>query len=289
MIALPPLPGGNNSNALAVNNQRQIVGIAETGPVPDPTCIAPQAFDFEAVVWSLGADGTPFISQRLTPLAGDTVSGAIGINELGQVVGGSGQCGSPGLGTAHAVLWKGGVPMNLGSLGGVTNNLAFAINNKGQIVGTSDLPGDQITHAFLWEHGAMKDLGALRPDDNLSLAESINDRGEIVGLSCGPVDCRGFRWRAGVMTDLNSFLPAGSPLLITNAADINSQGEIAVQAYDSNVGDFVAAVLIPSVDDGPLGNGAAANTLQRTVILPENVRKMLQRRLPLRSPLTGPQ
>ncbi len=125
----------------------------------------------------------------------------------------------------------------------------------------------------------MKDLGALRPDDTLALAESINDRGEVVGFSCGSVDCHGFHWQAGVITDLNSVLPADSPLLITNAADINSRGEIAVQAYDSNVGDFVAAVLTPSsTDDRPVGALGEARIGQQ-VILPENVRLMLQRRL----------
>ena len=55
-----------------------------------------------------------------------------------------------------------------------------------------------------------------------------------------------------MLTDLNSLLPASSPLLITNAADINSRGEIAVQAFDQTVQDFVAAVLTPSgTDNGP--------------------------------------
>jgi probable HAF family extracellular repeat protein len=281
MIVLPPLPGGNNSYALGVNNQRQIVGAAENG-VEDPNCVAPQVFRFEAVVWSLSHDGTPFVSQRLAPLAADTVSGAVGINERGEVVGASGPCVSigPGVG-AHAVLWKRGRAVDLGSLGGVTNNLAMAINSHGQVVGVSDLQGDNVAHAFLWSEGAMKDLGALRPDDTLSSAESINDRGEVVGVSCGPVDCRGFHWQRGVMTDVNSFLPPGSPLLITNAADINSRGEIAVQAFDRTVQDFVAAVLIPDGNqDGPLGATAQTENMQRKVlVLPQNIRQMLQRRI----------
>jgi probable HAF family extracellular repeat protein len=83
----------------------------------------------------------------------------------------------------------------------------MGINNQGQVVGISDLPGDQVAHAFLWERGVMRDLGVLRSDDTLANAESINDKGEVVGSSCGPVDCCGFHWQAGVMTDLNSFLP----------------------------------------------------------------------------------
>lgn len=278
MIGLPPLPGGNNSVAFGSNNQRQIVGAAENG-VLDPNCVAPQVFDFEAVVWSLSEDGAPFVSQRLAPIAGDTVSAAVGINQLGEVVGASGPCGSIGPGAAHAVLWKGGLAMDLGSLGGATNNVAFAINSQGQVVGISDLPGDNAARAFLWQGGKMRDLGTLRPDDTFVLAESINDRGEVVGFSCGPVDCHGFHWQAGVMTDLNSILPADSPLLITNAADINSSGEIAVQAFDQTVQDLVAAVLIPDGNGGGSLEATQTENMQRkVVVLPENVRKQLQQR-----------
>jgi len=128
----------------------------------------------------------------------------------------------------------------------------------------------------------MKDLGTLRPDDTFVLAESINDRGEVVGFSCGPVDCRGFHWQGGVMTDLNSFLPASSPLLITNAADINSRGEIAVQAFDQTLQDFVAAVLIPDGNEDPsLGAAAQTENIQhKVVVLPEHIREMLESRLP---------
>ena len=283
MVALPPLPGGNNSTALGVNNQRQIVGAAEHG-VLDPSCVAPQVFDFEAVVWSLGPDGTPFVSQQLPPIAGDTVSAAAGINQHGDAVGASGPCASVGLGIgSHAVLWQSGRAINLGNLGGVMNNIAFAINQQGQVVGISDLPGDNVTHAFLWQGGTMLDLGTLRPDDTFVIAESINDRGEVVGFSCGTIDCRGFHWQAGVMTDLNSFLPADSPLLITNAADINSRGEIAVQAFDQTVQDFVAAVLIPDGNGGGSLEATQTENMQRkVVVLPENIRQMLRRRLGFR-------
>jgi probable HAF family extracellular repeat protein len=281
MIALPPLPEGNNSISYGVNNRQQVVGAAENG-VKDPNCVPPQVFRFEGVVWRLGSDGTPFVSRRLAPIAGDAVSGGVEINEHGDVVGASGPCASIGLGVgAHAVLWKHGRAIDLGNLGGVMNNIADAINSQGQIVGISDLPGDNVAHAFLWERGAMKDLGTLRSDDTLALAESINDRGEVVGFSCGTTDCHGFHWQGGVMIDLNSVLPVDSPLLITNAADINSRGEIAVQAWDQTLQDFVAAVLTPSgSEDGPLGNDAEAKTVQRKVILPENVREQLWKRVP---------
>ena len=53
MRALPTL-GGNNALAFGgANDQQEIVGTAESG-VRDPTCTAPQAFDWKPVVWGPG-------------------------------------------------------------------------------------------------------------------------------------------------------------------------------------------------------------------------------------------
>lgn len=276
MIELPPLPGGNNSEAAGANDLKQIAGAAENG-VQDSNCVAPQVFDFVGVVWTLDSDGVPYISQQLAPLAGDAISAGVAINDGGDVVGGSGPCISLGLGIgAHAILWHEGNAIDLGSLGGAMNNLAFALNNQDQVVGISDLQGDSAAHAFLWQAGAMTDLGTLRPNDTFALAESINDRGDVVGFSCGPVDCRGFVWRYGKMIDVNSFLPQNSLLLITNAADINSCGEIAIQALDQTTGEDVAAVLIPNQCGGPEAT-AEAGAVQHYV-RPENVRVQHQQK-----------
>lgn len=292
MIELPPLPGGNNSIGESVNNQRQMVGAAENG-VMDSACVegppelSHQVSRYEGVVWSLGPDGTPFVSQRLSPIVGDTVSFASGINVRGDIVGASWPCAPLfpfGMGVKmHAVLWKDGRAIDLGNLGVDTSNVASWLNNRGQIVGTSGVPSGDV-HAFLWEEGEMKDLGTLRSDDTFASAESINDKGEVVGSSCGPNDCHGFHWQDGVMTDLNSVLPVGSPLIM-DADGINSRGEISAQACIlpcQSILDLVAAVLIPSsTDDRPVGALAEARIAQQ-VILPENVRLMLQRRLGFR-------
>jgi probable HAF family extracellular repeat protein len=243
---LTPLPtlGGNISQAFGINNSGQVIGVAET-TVADPSCVHPQVLDYRAVIWNPNGE-----IQVLNPIDGDQISGAVGINNNGQVVGASGPCAplSPAIG-AHAVLWQSGstTATDLGNLGGTTNNVAFAINGNGQIVGISALPGDATIHAFLWQNGGpMQDLGTL-PGDVLSIAYSLNDRGEIVGQSCDANgNCRACLWRDGFPTDLNALVPAGSAAHLLVAFDINNQGQIVGQAYDQARGKTIAFVASPN-------------------------------------------
>jgi probable HAF family extracellular repeat protein len=244
MTSLPTL-GGNISQAFGVNNLDQVVGFAETN-TPDSTCVRPQVLDYEAVIWS--TDGE--IRASLPPFAGDKVSAAVAINDNGDVVGASGPCAhlSPAIG-AHALLWRygSGIPTDLGSLGGVLNNVAFAINGLGQIVGSSGVPDDTTAHAFLWQSGVgMTDLGTLS-GDSVSVAFGINDNGQVVGESCAQRgNCRAFLWQNGTMTDLNLFLPPGSTVRLLLANDINDQGQIVGQAADKNTGNFPAFLAMPT-------------------------------------------
>ena len=68
--------------------------------------------------------------------------------------------------------------------------------------------------AFLWQNGVATELGTL-PPDVFSLAIGINDKGQIVGLSCDmDFDCRAFLWEDGTMTDLNALVHnANAPFL----------------------------------------------------------------------------
>jgi len=73
---------------------------------------------------------------------------------------------------------------DLGTLGG-SFSWAFAVNNKGWVVGIATLAGDTSLHAFLWHDGLMTDLGILGHPETLpiSTAVAINGAGEIVGVS----------------------------------------------------------------------------------------------------------
>jgi probable HAF family extracellular repeat protein len=282
MVALPTL-GGNNGYAMDFNDRGQAVGMAENA-TPDPNCTAPQVFDFEAVMWDPNA-GT---IQELPPVQGDSIGAALAINRSGQAVGMSGFCQSPLIAfnlAVHATLWpngpNGGV-IDLGTLGGAFSNGAFYINNRGQIVGISDLPGDATGHAFLWQNGVMQDLGTL-PGDFYSVAYGINDSGQVVGQSCDVnFNCRAFLWQHGLMMDLNSLVPENSGLYLVDPADINAQGEIAGQGYDPVTGEAPAFLAVPDCDSYQNCDLYIEQPLARAtprVSLPENIRGFVHGRM----------
>lgn len=270
MSALPGL-GGNSSYAANSNRAGHIVGFAETAL--DPTCMAPQVFGIHGAMWSGGK------VQDLPPLPGDAASAALAINDHDVAAGGSGICASPGLvGFAlatHAVIWRNGVPTDLGSLGGQFNNAATDSNNQGQVVGMSDVPGDTATHAVLWQKGAILDLGTL-PGDTFSYAWAINEHGKIFGQSCDVNgNCRGFLWQNGVMTDVNTLIPAESQLIIIDSNDINGAGEITGQAFDPLTGEMPAIELIPCTQTEDPACMSEARESAR-VALPQNVRDAIK-------------
>jgi probable HAF family extracellular repeat protein len=229
---MKPLPtlGGNNGAANLINRWGIVAGVAEN-TTADPACPAPQVYQFKPVVWGNGK------AIELPTENGDPEGIAFAINDYGQAVGGSGVCSTfnpntfNSLQSVHALLWQNGKAVDLGNLGGTTGkalgNIAFAINNRGQAVGTSDLAGDTTSHAFLWTQATgMQDLGTL-PGDVASLAPGINDQGVVVGLSLSSsFSPRAFVWQKGVMTDLNTLVQANSPLYLLTACGINSRGEI---------------------------------------------------------------
>jgi probable HAF family extracellular repeat protein len=112
-----------------------------------------------------------------------------------------------------------------------------AINRKGQIVGTSNLAGNQTHHAFLWNEGALADLGTLGGDN--SDAYWINDAGEIVGRADVPGSGQyhhGFLWRNGTMIDLG--VPNGATC--STAYEINAKDQIIVDAGICGVGGIAS-------------------------------------------------
>ncbi len=229
MIQLPTL-GGNNGVAMAISKRGEVAGFAENS-TPDPGCPAPQVLHFKPVVWEKG------VIHKLPTFGGDPDGVAQEINDKGEVVGGSGICATFNtnflfnLVPVHALIWERGKATDLGNLGGQTGlaggNIAYDVNNQGQVVGNSDLPGDTTFHAFLWtKRTGMQDLGTLS-GDVASVSISINEAGSVIGASLDAnFNPRAFLWEKGVMTDLNTLIARDSPLYLLTGCSINSRGEI---------------------------------------------------------------
>ncbi len=94
------------------------------------------------------------------------------LNEVGQVVGYAGN---------RAFSWQDGALTALPTLGG-TAGMAEAINENGQIVGSSSLTTPPTgSRAVLWDNGGITDLTPARGPGETSAALGINDSREIVG------------------------------------------------------------------------------------------------------------
>jgi len=250
--AMTPLPtlGGPNGSASTINNLGKAVGYAENNKL-DPACTAPQKLQFKPVAW----DTTNGKVQELPTYPGDPEGIALGNNDKGQAVGSSGTCApfNPNsqvyLLLAHPLLWENdGTVTHLPTLGGTgsfAGNSACAVNNQGQAVGQSDLPGDTSAHAVLWQNGVLTDLGVF-PGDSSSLALNINDRGEVVGVGISAsFSLRAVVWENGVPLDLNALVPADSGLYLQLAEGINSVGEIVGFAVETSTGETHAFLATP--------------------------------------------
>jgi probable HAF family extracellular repeat protein len=156
----------------------------------------------------------------------DTVVSAADISERNQVAGSSGD----GV-RQHGFRWSQKEGMeDLGSLGG-DYTIASAINNRGEVTGTSDdAAGNR--RAFLWtEMDGMIDLGTLGGDT--AWANDITERGQVAGrsLNAGGHN-RAFIWssRDG-MRDIGTLGGDESVALA-----INARGQVA--GYSCTGGEF---------------------------------------------------
>ena len=251
--------GGANGMARAVNGRGQIIGTAENTTI-DPACPSPQKYQFKPVLWQ----GEEVV--ELPTVGGDRNGLAQGINENGEMVGGSGNCVAykPNslhmLQPLHALLWEAGRVIDLGNLGGkgqISGHFARTINNNSEVVGVSDVTGDKATHAFRWTRNTgMQDLGTLDGDGHSS-GLGINDQGVITGVSIAPdfSSLRAFVWRGGTMMDLNQLVPAKSALYLLTACSINARGEITGFSVDStgNLHGYLAVPVGPGEDEFEMG------------------------------------
>ena len=188
--------GNSGNNAVNVlNNDGTLASWADTS-LPDPfpnfcfneDCYVSHAFrwhdgnriDLGALVESLSSQANWLSPNGLI----------VGLSENGEI-----DPLVPGFPEFHAVLWRDRKISDLGTLPeGGYESWANAVNSKGQVIGwaTTTVPDANSmaapgflptqTRAFLWQKGAMQDLGTLGTGTD-AIAQFINQRGQIVGWS----------------------------------------------------------------------------------------------------------
>ncbi len=268
MVELPRLRNsagteGSNGAASQINDLGMVAGTAENGEV-DSTCpgasVSPQTIEFKPVVWMKPFPWSQMRLQELATVGGDPDGIAFAINDLGQAVGTSGNCGpfntieQNNLTPLHAVLWTNGKAIDLGNLHGdgrFAGIYASGLNDRGQVVGTSDTAGDASFHGFLWQQGHITDLGTLA-GDSYSSAIAISNHGLVLGVSISAsFSPRAVLWRNGIATDMNTLVPQDSALYLESACSINEKGEIiGFAALKSNPSETHAYLARPVVISG---------------------------------------
>jgi len=237
--------GPGDSYEKYLNSQGATVGTAATNttdPFP-PNCFF-DCFVDHALTFQNGT------LIDLGALPGTVSSAAYGINDNGLIVGVS-ENGlidpSTGYPEYHAVVWRHGVLSDLGTLGGTVSQ-AFMVNDQGQVVGVAAnaVPDPYASglgsctswncwtvttqqRAFLWEGGALQDLGTLGGND--AVAYFVNAGGQVAGVSytnTTPNSTTGlptqepFLWGHGSMVGLGSL---GGTWGV--AYSLNSRGQVA--------------------------------------------------------------
>lgn len=195
--------------ARAINDRGQIVGDSYRAPL----------------LWENGRiTYLPKLSKD--PPYTQMPSEASAINSSGWIAGSS----SAKSGQLQAVLWHGRRLTVLRGLPGRRAAQANAVNDRGQVAGSSGLGyAGERRHAVLWQSGNPRDLGTL-PGDTDSAAAAINSAGTVVGSSSHVVKAglqsRAFLWQSGRMLDLTALLAPHSGWHLASATGINDRGQI---------------------------------------------------------------
>jgi len=246
--------GGNQNEALAINNRGQIVGFS-LNTIPDPFSLydsifgSPNGTQTRAFLWQGGR-------MRDIGTLGGNDAAAFYINDRGQIAGFSytSTAANPvtGLPPIDPFLWDDGKMIDLGSLGGAVGmftGFGGGLNNRGQVIGMSSIaadPGaclnsemDLNCHPFLWDSGEMTDLATTTLGASPITADAISDTGMIVGgadfSASGGSSFEAYVWREGVALDLGV---VSTRDCFSRAGAINAKSQIVGNSFACSDGSF---------------------------------------------------
>jgi probable HAF family extracellular repeat protein len=257
--------GGPDAGGFLINNRGQVAGFSYTDAIPaDPNTHLPPTHPF---LWERGKG-----MRDLGTFGGVSTAAVNGLNERGDVVGGS---DLPGDQQIHPFLWDGKKLIDLIAppFGGSANGEAVWINEAGEVVGLAGLPvscpgspqaAGEVQHAFQWRKGVMTDLGTLTGIPN-SEANFVNSKSQIVGdaFACDFSVFTATLWENASIVDLNTLVPANTPLYLFMASFIDDRGQIAAFGNLAN-GDTHAVLLIPCDEGHPNVEGCDYSLVEAT-------------------------
>lgn len=198
---ISPLPGDNQLAVTGINNLGQVVG----------NSVGRNKFNLNNPFLYSNGITQPLSIQNAIPYA---------INDRTQIV---------GAGSGGSFLYTNGIATSIGTPG----NVAYGLNNLGQVVGILSS-----NTGFLYENGQTTNLGTL-PGDAYSVANGINDSGQVVGSSglTGIDDGRAFLYSSSTgLENLGRLRPTD---LFSAAIGINNLGQVV--GFSGTNHDFYAA------------------------------------------------
>ena len=212
----------NGDGFQLLNNSGMVASYADLA-VPDPNaafgCAVPDCSQVHAFQWKDG------VITDLGALPVNNNSAAGSINSHGWSTGQSQSATIDpvvGIPEFHAVLWKQGQIIDLGTLDSGRESLGIYVNDAGQVIGFSTINTnpDPVgffgfpTHTFIWQNGEKLDIGTLGGADTAPGASCTNQpENLVVGGSTttttvspktGLPDADPFLWYKGAMIDLGT-------------------------------------------------------------------------------------
>jgi probable HAF family extracellular repeat protein len=177
MTELPPYSTDPDSAATAINDKGQVVGIS--GLCSNAVGGASAR---HALLWENG------VPTDLGNIGGHAWNTPTSLNNQGVVVGFGNISGDENAAeNPAAFIWtKANGMKEIYPFGTDTNDVLFDINEKNEAVGNSFNVGAGTSRAVLWQNNTLSDLNALVIEPTslyLTLAQGINDAGEIVGTA----------------------------------------------------------------------------------------------------------